>query len=264
MENFLQVLLLGIIEGITEFLPISSTGHLLIAEQLGLGHRTELFNIGIQLGAILAVVAIYWSRLIRFARAPFARENLPDLQRLWLAFGITVIGGLAAKLLGLELPTEIAPVAWALLLGGLVILLIERGPERIGAEPLSWRGAVAAGLAQVLAAVFPGVSRSAASIFAAMWAGPASRVQATEFSFLLGIPTMFAATAYALLKVANTPGALAQEDWASFTLGFVVSALVAFVVVKWLLRYVQTHRFTVFAWYRIVLGTGLLIYVYAA
>lgn len=261
MENILQVLLLGLIEGITEFLPVSSTGHLLIAEALGLGQRSELFNIGIQFGAILAVVFIYRVKLIDLALRPTAADNKPYLLRLALAFMVTAIGGLTAKQLGLKLPETIAPVAWALLVGGVIILLIERKTARDGEQPLSWRGAFAVGLAQVLAAVFPGTSRSAASIFAAMWAGPASRPQATEFSFLVGIPTMFAATAYSVLKVAATPGSLAAEDWSSFALGFVVSALVAFVVVKWLLRYVQTHRFTPFGWYRIVLGVGLLAYV---
>lgn len=262
MENLLQVILLGIIEGITEFLPISSTGHLLIAEQLGLGHRSEVFNIGIQAGAMLAVVFIYWRKLMQLASAPFSAENKPYLLRLLLAFAVTVVGALTAKKFGLELPDTLAPVAWALLIGGVVILLIERFAVREGVEPLSWRGAIAVGAAQVLAAVFPGTSRSAASIFAAMWAGPASRVQAAEFSFLIGIPTMFAATASALKDVAKTPGALAQEDWGSFAVGFVVSALVAFAAVKWLLRYVQTHRFTAFAWYRIAVGSALLVYVY--
>lgn len=263
MENLLQVILLGIIEGITEFLPISSTGHLLIAEQLGLGHRSELFNIGIQAGAMLAVVFIYWKKLLQLASAPNSPQNKPYLLRLLVAFAVTAVGALTAKKLGLKLPETLAPVAWALLIGGIAILLIERFAAGEGKEPLSWRGAIAVGAAQVLAAVFPGTSRSAASIFAAMWAGPATRVQAAEFSFLIGIPTMFAATASALREVAKTPGALAQEDWGSFAVGFVVSALVAFAAVKWLLRYVQTHRFTAFAYYRIVLGTALLAYVYA-
>ena len=263
MENLIQVILLGIIEGITEFLPISSTGHLLIAEQLGLGHRSELFNIGIQAGAILAVVFIYWKKLTSLLLNPREPDNWAYLQRLALAFGVTVVGALVAKKLGLELPETLAPIAWALIIGGVVILWIESRPEPVVAPnaQLSWRGAVAVGAAQVLAAVFPGTSRSAASIFAAMLGGPATRIQATEFSFLIGIPTMFAATAKSVMDVAEVPGALASEDWGSFAVGFVVSALVAFVVVKWLLRYIQTHRFTVFAWYRIALGLGLLAFV---
>ena len=260
MENLLQVILLGIIEGVTEFLPISSTGHLLIAEQLGLGMRSEVFNVGIQFGAILAVVFIYRSKLMAMLAAPGSAENKPYLLRLLAAFGVTVVGALIAKHFGLKLPETLAPVAWALLIGGIAILLIERVAEKEGPWPLSWRGAIAVGAAQVLAAIFPGTSRSAASIFAAMWAGPANRVKAAEFSFLLGIPTMFAATAKSLLDLRKTPGAFAQEDWASFAVGFVVSMVVAFLVVKWLLRYIQSHRFTVFAWYRIALGLALLAY----
>jgi undecaprenyl-diphosphatase len=115
-------------------------------------------------------------------------------------------------------------------------------------------------LAQVLAAVFPGTSRSAATIFAAMLAGMTSRSAAAEFAFLVGIPTMFAATAYETMKMVEA-GSMADENFGDLTLGFVVSALVAFIAVKWLLQYIQTHRFTVFAWYRIVLGVLLLVLV---
>lgn len=116
------------------------------------------------------------------------------------------------------------------------------------------------GLGQILAAVFPGTSRSAATIFAAMLAGLSSRAAATEFAFLVGIPTMFAATGYELLKVIKN-GAAVNEDWTALGIGFAVSAVVAFIAVKWLLRYIQTHQFTVFAWYRIVFGAALLFLV---
>ncbi len=267
MENLIQVLLLGIIEGITEFLPISSTGHLLIAEQLGLGQRSEVFNIGIQAGAILAVVFIYWAKLWALLSAPLEEKNRGYLLRLFLAFMVTVAGALIAKHFGMKLPEELAPIAWALLIGGIAILVIEwlaarrAGAVNDSAPDISWRGAAITGAAQVLAAIFPGTSRSAASIFAAMLGGPATRVAATEFAFLLGIPTMFAATAKALLDAHQVPGAFAREDWGSFALGFVVSALVAFVAVKWLLRYIQSHRFTLFAWYRVALGGGLLAWL---
>ena len=129
MENLIQVVLLGIIEGITEFLPISSTGHLLIAEQLGLGHRSEVFNIGIQAGAILAVVFIYWSKLWALIRDPFEPSNRHYLLLLLAAFSVTAAGALIAKGYGLELPNTLAPIAWALLIGGIAILLIERLAE---------------------------------------------------------------------------------------------------------------------------------------
>lgn len=261
MDNLLQVIMLGIIEGITEFLPISSTGHLLIAEHW-LGHRSDLFNIAIQSGAILAVVLIYWRRLWDLLTGINKPENLDYVLKLALAFGITVVGGLAAKKLGLELPDTVAPVAWALIVGGLVIFAVEwRASSWSESVRVTWAVAVAVGLAQVVAAVFPGTSRSAATIFAAMLLGLTSRAAAADFAFILGIPTMFAASAYELLKMRGNPQAFANEAWGDLAVGFAVSAIVAFIAVKWLLRYIQTHKFTAFAWYRIALGAGLLIFV---
>lgn len=260
VENLLQVILLGIIEGITEFLPISSTGHLLIAEHW-LGRRSDLFNIAIQAGAILAVVIIYWRRLWDLTMHVSRPENRDYLYKLTAAFLITVVGGLIAKKMGLKLPETVAPIATALVVGGLVIFAVEayaaRQPER---DTLTWKVAIWVGLGQVLAAVFPGTSRSAATIFAAMLAGMTSRPAAAEFAFLVGIPTMFAATGYELLSLYHD-GAVDQENWGDLAVGFVVSSIVAFIAVKWLLRYVQTHRFTLFAWYRIVAGIALLALV---
>ena len=257
MQNFLEVVLLGVIEGITEFLPISSTGHLLIA-QAWLGPRSDLFNIAIQSGAILAVVLIFWRRLWTLTFDIARRENRDYLGQLMLAFLVTVIGGFTAKQLGLELPETVTPVALALILGGVAILLIERKAAHLPpSDRITWRIAFWVGAAQVLAAVFPGTSRSAATIFAAMLAGCSSRPAATEFAFLVGIPTMFAATGYELLRYSADTDA-PPEPWADLAVGFVVSAVVAFIAVKWLLGYIQTHRFTPFAWYRIVAGLGLL------
>ena len=260
MDNFLQVILLGIIEGITEFLPISSTGHLLIAQHW-LGRRSELFTVAIQAGAILAVVVIYWRRLWNLTINLSDPVNRDYLYKLSWAFVITVIGGFIAKEVGLELPETVAPIAWALIAGGIVIFAVEayadRQPVR---DTLTWGVATWVGLAQILAAVFPGTSRSAATIFAAMLAGMTSRPAAAEFAFLVGIPTMFAATAYEVLKLYEA-GQLANENFGDLALGFVVSAIVAFIAVKWLLQYIQTHRFTVFAWYRIALGILLLVAV---
>jgi undecaprenyl-diphosphatase len=260
VDNLLQVILLGIIEGITEFLPISSTGHLLIAEHW-LGARSELFTVAIQAGAILAVVAIYWRRLWDLTLHLSQPDNRNYLYKLLLAFFVTAIGGFVAKRAGLALPETVAPIAWALIAGGLVIFAVEayaaRQPVR---DTLTWGVAFWVGAAQILAAVFPGTSRSAATIFAAMLAGMTSRPAAAEFAFLVGIPTMFAATGYELLKL-RASGQLAGERWGDLAIGFVVSALVAFIAVKWLLQYIQTHRFTPFAWYRIVLGAALLVFV---
>jgi len=255
MSDLPQTIALGIIEGITEFLPVSSTGHLLIAEHW-LGARSELFNVAIQAGAILAIVLIYWRRLVTLLTRFNEPENRHYLAKLTVAFAITLVGGGIATKLGFRLPDEIVPIAIALIVGGLVMLIIERyiaGKPVIAA--LSWKVAIWVGIAQIFAGLLPGTSRSAATIFAAMLAGTTFRPAATEFAFLVGIPTMFAATAYELLKAHSNGGA---EDWNALAVGFVVSGIVAFIAVKWLLRYVQTHRFTLFAWYRIVFGLLLL------
>lgn len=255
MPDSLTTTILGIIEGITEFLPISSTGHLLIAEQF-LGARSELFNVAIQSGAILAIVLIYRRRLLELLGGFRHPEHRDYLAKLSLATLITLVGGFVATRLGFKLPETVIPVAIALLVGGVAILVIER---QLAGRPIlsavSWRVAIWVGTLQILAAVVPGTSRSAATIFAAMLAGLTSRPAATEFAFLVGIPTMFAATAYLLLKARHEA---ATQDWNAVLVGFAVSAVVAFIAVKWLLRYVQTHRFTLFAWYRMVLGVLLL------
>jgi undecaprenyl-diphosphatase len=257
MTDLFQAAVLGIIEGLTEFLPVSSTGHLLIAEHW-LGERSELFNVAIQAGAILAAVVVFWPRISQLLFGFGVRENRDYLAKLLFAFLISGAGGFAAKQLGVSLPETVAPVACALLIGGLIILLIE---WRVSGRPLvtelTWSVAFWVGAAQIVAAVFPGTSRSAATIFGAMLAGLTSRPAATEFAFLVGIPTMFAATGYEFMK--SRGHASAGEDWSALALAFVVAAVVAFAAVKWLLRYIQTHRFTVFAWYRIAAGLFLLI-----
>lgn len=260
-NNLWQVILLGVIEGITEFLPISSTGHLLIAQHW-LGPRSDLFNIAIQAGAILAVVAVYRERLTDLLVTNLGvASNRDYLLKLLLAFAITAAGGLIAKHFDFKLPEEVAPIAWALIAGGVAILVVEflvvkRPPNSF----VSWNVAAWVGACQILAGIFPGTSRSAATIFAAMLAGTTARPAAAEFAFLVGIPTMFAATAFELLHVMRERGA-DSVDWQSLALGFVVSAVVAFIAIKWLLRYIQTHRFTIFAWYRIALGALLFVVV---
>ncbi len=257
MDSLLQVILLGVIEGITEFLPISSTGHLLIAQHW-LDRRSDLFNVAIQAGAILAVVLIYWRRLWDLTLHLAQAENRDYLFKLGAAFLITVAGGFTAKQLGLELPETVAPVAWALIIGGLAIFAVEAYASRQSpSDVLTWKVAVWVGLGQILAAVFPGTSRSAATIFAAMLAGMTSRPAAAEFAFIVGIPTMFAATAYEAYDLYEE-GGFANENWTELGVGFVVSAVVAFIAVKWLLLYIQTHRFTPFAWYRLAVGGVLL------
>ncbi len=257
MTDLICVVLLGLIEGISEFLPISSTGHLLIAEHW-LGARSDTFNVVIQAGAILAVTLLYRRRILELLTGLGQRETRDYALKLLAAFLITAVLGFAVTRLGFKLPERITPVAWALLLGGVWMLAAEwlaaKKPER---AQVTWTVAILVGLAQVVAAIFPGTSRSAATIFVAMLAGTGNRPAATEFAFLVGIPTMFAASGYELLKQART-GAV-HEDWTALAIAFVVATVTAFVAVKWLLGYIRNHRFTAFAIYRIVLGAALLL-----
>ncbi len=257
MDNLLQVILLGIIEGVTEFLPISSTGHLLIAQQWR-GHRSDLFTVAIQAGAILSVSLIFWRRLLQMATQLHDAETRDYVLKLGLAFMVTVIGGVAATQLGFELPDTVYPVAIALVVGGVVIFMVEAYIERRPVvTTLNWNVAFWVGIAQVVAAVFPGTSRSAAALFAAMLVGLTSRPAAAEFAFLLAIPTMFAATGYELAELYFEDG-LGTENWTDLAVAFVVSTVVGFIVVRWLLRYIQSHSYRPFGWYRIVLGAVLL------
>ena len=259
MTDLLQVILLGIIEGITEFLPVSSTGHLLIAEKLGLGHRSDVFNVVIQAGAILAVTVIYWERLWGLLVNFKQPENRDYTLKLIVAFLITGTLGLTVTKLGFKLPEAVTPVAWALIIGGVWIIVAEwLAAKKPDQAQITWPVAIIVGFAQVVAAIFPGTSRSGATIFAAMLTGTSNRAAATEFAFLVGIPTMFAASGKLLFDVVKH-GNSAQENWGDLSIAFVVSTITAFVVVKWLLRYIQSHRFTLFAVYRIVLGALLLL-----
>jgi undecaprenyl-diphosphatase len=258
MHDILNAILLGIIEGVTEFLPISSTGHLLIAEKLGLGHRSDLFNVVIQAGAILAVTIIYWKRLVSLITGFSKKENRDYALKLLAAFFITGVLGLIATKLGFKLPEKIEPVAWALLIGGVWILVAEwLAAKKADTTRISWPVAVVAGFAQIVAAIFPGASRSGVTIFACMLTGTSNRAAATEFTFLIGIPTMYAASGK-LLWDAYKHGS-GGENWGELGIAFVVSTITAFLVVKWLLRYIQTHRFTYFAVYRIILGGAILV-----
>lgn len=258
MPDWLAIILLGIIEGVTEFLPISSTGHLLIPQNLGwLPDKSDLFNVVIQSGAVLAVLAVFTQRVKQLATTLGDASTRDYLLKLLVSFFITAVGGLAIKKLDIELPETIPPVAWATLIGGVIILVLEfLHKGKTGMPDITWTVVVAVALAQLLAAVFPGTSRSGASILMAMAFGIA-RPAATEFSFLLGIPTLMAAGGYKILS-AFKEGTAAQEDWGMVVLGTLVSGLSAFIVVKWLIRFVQSHTFNGFAWYRIALGGALI------
>ncbi len=258
MPAWVAVVILGVIEGTTEFLPVSSTGHLLLVENAHwLPQQSDLFNVVIQSGAALAVLLAFATRIRDLVLRLDDPASRSYLLKLSTAFVITGVGGLALKRAGFTLPKEIAPVAWATLVGGIVILLIEWALRGKRLHPdITWAMAVAVGLAQLLAAVFPGTSRSAATILVALALG-LTRPAATEFSFLVGIPTLLAAGALETYQAVKhlPPGA---TDWSLVALGFLVSAVTAFLVVRWLLRWVQTHSFAAFGWYRVALGCLML------
>ena len=263
MPEWLAIVILGIVEGLTEFIPVSSTGHLLLCEQIkGIPRQSDLFNIVIQSGAVLAVLPVFQDRVSQFLFRWRERATRDYVSKIVLAFLVTGVGGLVLKKAGLELPDNALPIALALLLGGVAFLAIERRLKgRTLKDQVTWGVALAVGVAQLVAAVFPGTSRSGASILFALLLG-LNRPLATEFSFLVGIPTMLAAGAYEIVKALHHPAAGAPpENWLKVGLGFVVSAAVSFVAVKWLLRYVQTHTFELFGWYRIVLAAVILIWV---
>lgn len=260
MPDSLAVIILGIIEGITEFLPISSTGHLLVAERF-LPRQSDLFNIVIQTAAVLAILPLFAPRLLALAKGWREPDSRNYALKIALAFFITGVFGLILDKKGFKLPEQPGPVAWALLVGGVLFLLVEywlRG-KRFSDE-VTWGIAVAVGVGQVVAAVFPGASRSGTTILFMLLMG-LSRPAATEFTFLVSIPTMVAAGGLKILKsLHHAPGAV-PENWGHVALGSLVAAVVSFVAVKWLLAYVRGHTFNGFGWYRVALGLAILLFV---
>lgn len=261
MPDWLIVTLLGIVEGITEFLPISSTAHLLICEQLIPAGKqfvgNDLFNIVIQCGAVLAVIPLFRQRFVQLRRwrEPKSRDLLAKIA---VAFFITAVGGLILDKKGFKLPETLLPVAAAMLMGGVFILLIEgwvRG--KVWTDEITWRIAFTVGAGQLLAAIFPGASRSGTTILLSLLLG-LSRPAATEFSFLVGIPTMLAAGGWKILKALHHSST--APNWSMILLATIVAAIVSFIAVKWLLRFVQTHTFVGFGWYRVIAGGALLFF----
>ena len=251
-------LLLGLVEGVTEFLPISSTGHLiLVSHWAGLeGARAEVFDIFIQLGAVLAVVAEYRSRLFGLV---LDLPRRPEARRFAFAVGLAFVPMVVAGLLFHDRVTERlfgpGPVAAALIAGALLIFVVEampRSPRTLTAESVGVGQAIAVGLTQCLA-LFPGFSRSAATILGGMVFGMERRA-ATEFSFFLAIPTLGAATVYSLIK---NLAVLQPGDGVYLAIATAVSFGVAWAAIRWLLRFVATHSLRPFAYYRI--GLGLLV-----
>ncbi len=259
MPEWIAIIILGIIEGITEFLPISSTAHLLIAEHW-LPQQSDLFNIVIQSGAVLAVIPLFPQRIRQLVFFWQEKSSQDYALKVMAAFIITGVGGLFLNKTGFKLPEKLMPVAWAILIGGFGFILVEqwlRGRELKGS--VTWSIAALVGMGQLVAAVFPGASRSGVTILL-MLAFGLNRTAAAEFSFLVGIPTMLAAGSLKIFHALyNVPNGAVPENWNMVFLGFIVSALVSFIAVKWLLNYIQTHTFITFGWYRIVLAAGLFI-----
>ncbi|MDP1863197.1 MAG: undecaprenyl-diphosphate phosphatase [Thiobacillus sp.] len=259
----LYALILGLVEGVTEFLPISSTGHLIIAGQLlgFTGEKAKVFMIAIQLAAIFAVV---WEYRARLGHVVVTLQTEPASQRLALNL---MAGFLPAAVLGLLFYKQIKfylfnpiVVASALIIGGLLILWAERRKHVVSTETvddLTWRRALAVGFAQALAMI-PGTSRSGATIIGGLFLGM-SRKAAAEFSFLLAIPTMFAATAYDLYKNWQL---FDVNDIPLFVVGGVAAFISALIAVRTLIKFVSRHDYTVFAWYRIIFGGVVLATAY--
>lgn len=258
---FWVAVVLGLVEGLTEFLPVSSTGHLILASAaLGFhGKRAEVFQIFIQLGAILAVVWEYRARLWNTA-AGLRRD--PGSRRFSLAVAMAFLPAAIVGLLAHDWISEhlfrVSTVAWALIVGALAILVVESLPTRVTthrAERVGIGQALGIGAAQCLA-LWPGFSRSAATILGGLAFG-LDRRAATEFSFFLAIPTLSAASLYDLLKNRR---ALEPGDSLWLAMSFAVSFAVAWATVRWLLRFVSTHTFRGFAWYRLAVGVFLLLF----
>jgi undecaprenyl-diphosphatase len=262
--NTIQAIIFGIVEGITEFLPISSTAHLDITRLLLNIPATDFiksFEITIQLGAILAVVFLYHKKIFNFSRTEY---GIPIFwKNIIIAFIPTgIIGFILYQLIKDYLLSNTLLMAITLLLGGIFIIFFEKKYQykikennKVDIESLSTRELLVMGTVQALAVV-PGVSRSLSVIVSGRMMG-LSRSLVAEFSFLLAIPTMLTATVYDLYK---TGFDFSRNDWTALFIGFVVSFIVAFFVVKWLISYIQKNSFEIFGWYRVVLGLLLFLF----
>lgn len=264
MHDIINAIILGIVQGVTEFLPISSTGHLILVDEFLQSFPADFgkaFDVVIQLGSILAVVIYFWKKLwpLNSSLSPDEKNSVLDLWKK------TIAGVLPAILIGGLLGSQIKEklfnpftVGVALFIGGILLIWIESTKREIKIATISsltYKTAIAIGFIQCLAMI-PGTSRSAATILGAMMLG-ASRVAAAEFSFFLAIPTMAAASAYSLLKVKS---ALTVDQIMALSAGFITSFLVAWLVIAVFMRFIQNNNFKLFGYYRIILG--ILVFGY--
>lgn len=274
--NTLKALIYGVVEGITEWLPISSTGHLILLERIFPLDLTEnflsAFRVIIQLGAILAVIVLYWKELL-----PWKQEKLQAGKSQWrwdrdtlLLWGKIIVACIPAAVIGLLFDEWIEEhlyhpvgVALALIIVGIIFILVERlhknSEKKItSVMDIPWTIALAIGGFQVFAAVFPGVSRSGATILGALLLG-VGRAAGTKFTFFLGIPVMFGASLLKLYRLHYMP---ASSEWLILIVACVSAFLVSVLSIRFLMNYVRSHDFTVFGWYRIVLGLLVLLVLF--
>jgi undecaprenyl-diphosphatase len=262
-HDLVCALILGVVEGLTEFLPISSTGHLILAgDLLGFNdERAKIFDVVIQTGAMFAIVWEYRARFLNVISHVFSEAaSRRFILNLAIAFTPAAVLGLGfGKMIKAHLFKPV-PVALAFIVGGFLILWIERHPRQVSVEnvdDMNWKDALKVGFAQAFALI-PGTSRSGATIVGGMLFG-LSRRAATEFSFFLAVPTLIAAGAYDLFRNRSL---LSVDDLGLFAIGAIAAFISAFLCVRWLVRYIATHDFTLFAWYRVVFGGAVLLTAY--
>ena len=270
MIEILKSILYGIVEGITEWLPISSTGHMILLEEIMPMNVSEsfwsMFLVVIQLGAILAVVVLYWNKFFPFRKNKEGKYT--SLKSIWILWSKILVATIPAAIIGLALDDWIDAhlyngfvVAVMLILVGVAFIYIENRnkdmrPSVNSLSALSYKDALIIGLFQVVAAVLPGTSRSGATIIGGLMIG-VSRAVAAEFTFFLAIPVMFGAS---LLKLVKFGFAFSVLEFFILVIGMVVAFVVSIFVIRFLMSYIKKHDFKVFGWYRIVLGAFVLIF----
>ncbi|MBM7711712.1 undecaprenyl-diphosphate phosphatase [Enterococcus xiangfangensis] len=270
IANIFKAIILGIVEGITEWLPISSTGHLILADEfikLNMSSAfIEMFNVVIQLGAILAVVVLYFTKLNPFAPSK-THEEKQDTWTLWFK---VIIACLPAAVIGLPLDDfleahfhKFLPVAIMLIVYGVAFIIVERQnktktPKCTSLNDFTYKAALIVGAFQLLSLI-PGTSRSGATILGAIIIG-CSRYVATEFSFFLGIPVMFGASGLKIIKFLLKGNSFGASELIILLIGMATAFIVSIIAIKFLLNYIKRNDFTVFGWYRIVLGIILIGY----
>ncbi|MGX7058358.1 undecaprenyl-diphosphate phosphatase [Vagococcus humatus] len=268
--NIIKAIILGIVEGITEWLPISSTGHLILVDEFLKLEATpafkEMFNVVIQLGAILAIVVLYFHKL-----NPFSPKKSPlEKKSTWNLWGKVIVGTLPAAIIGVPLDDwfelhfhKFLPIAIMLILYGVLFILVEnwnkgRSPKCDNFDSFTYKAAFIIGLFQVLA-LMPGTSRSGATIIGAMIIG-CSRFVSTEFSFFLSIPAMFGGSGLKLFKFFYRGNTFSINEFTILMVGCIVAFVVSIIVIKFLLNFIKTNDFKPFGWYRIILGAVLIGY----